>query len=103
MTPRRLGPSFYDRIGDACRDAGFSPRVAQEAVQMQTIAGLVAAGIGVALVPELALVPESERNLNRKGVVFKPIRGKRPEVGMALVWRPEDPSTVLRAFLDAIE
>jgi DNA-binding transcriptional LysR family regulator len=96
MSPRRLGPSFYDRIVDACREAGFSPRVVQEAVQMQTIIGIVAAGIGV------ALVPASERNLARKGVVYKSIRGKRPEVEMAVVWRPEEPSAVLRAFLDAV-
>ena len=97
VSPRRLGPSFYDRIIGACREAGFSPRVVQEAIQMQTVIGMVAAGIGV------ALVPASERNLARKGVAYKPIRGKPPEVGMALVWRPEDPSTVLRAFLDATE
>ncbi|MBF9149781.1 LysR substrate-binding domain-containing protein [Novosphingobium jiangmenense] len=35
----------------ACHRAGFAPRVAQEAVQVQTILSLVEAGLGVALVP----------------------------------------------------
>lgn len=35
----------------ACRNAGFSPRIAQEAVQVQTILSLVQSGLGIALVP----------------------------------------------------
>lgn len=93
MTPRRLGPSFYDRIVGACREAGFSPRVVQEAIQMQTIIGMVAAGIGV------ALVPASEGNLSRRGVVYKPIHDEGLEVELAMAWVPEAPSPTLRAFL----
>lgn len=97
MTPRRLGPSFYDRIVGACREAGFSPRVVQEAIQMQTIIGMVAAGIGI------ALVPASESNLTRKGVVYKPIQDEGLEVELAAVWTPEAPSPPLRAFLKIVE
>jgi DNA-binding transcriptional LysR family regulator len=97
MTPRRLGPSFYDQIVGACREAGFSPRVVQEAIQMQTIIGMVAAGIGV------ALVPASESNLTRKGVVYKPIQDEGLEVELAAVWAPEAPSPPLRAFLKIVE
>lgn len=43
--PRNLGAGLYDQIVGACRDAGFSPKVVQEAIQMQTQVGLVAAGI----------------------------------------------------------
>lgn len=97
MSPRRLGPSFYDRIVGACREAGFSPRVVQEAIQMQTIIGMVAAGIGV------AIVPSSESNLARKGVVYKPIRGEGLEVELAAVWASEDSSPTLREFLKVVE
>jgi DNA-binding transcriptional LysR family regulator len=37
----------------ACQQAGFIPRVAQEAVQIQTVLALVESGLGVALVPSI--------------------------------------------------
>lgn len=46
-----------------CQRAGFVPKVAQEAVQVQTILSLVQAGLGVALVPARAarLAPDGVR------------------------------------------
>ena len=49
--PRELAPGLYDLVIAACQRAGFTPHLAQEAIQMQTILGLVAAGLGVAVVP----------------------------------------------------
>ncbi|MGW4111407.1 LysR family transcriptional regulator [Actinosynnema sp. NPDC004786] len=51
LFPRHLGPGLHDEITALCRRGGFTPRVAQEAVQMPTIVGLVAAGCGVSIVP----------------------------------------------------
>ncbi|CAD5246522.1 Uncharacterized HTH-type transcriptional regulator YnfL [Bosea sp. 62] len=71
-TPRQLGIGFHDQIIGLCRLAGFSPRIVQEARQMQTIASLVASGLGVALIPgSLALMP-------RAGVAFRPITVEAP-------------------------
>ncbi|WP_439499642.1 LysR substrate-binding domain-containing protein [Bosea sp. (in: a-proteobacteria)] len=71
-TPRQLGIGFHDQVIGLCRLAGFSPRIVQEARQMQTIASLVASGIGVALIPgSLALSP-------RSGVAFRPIAVAAP-------------------------
>ncbi|WP_186419479.1 LysR substrate-binding domain-containing protein [Bosea sp. CS1GBMeth4] len=71
-TPRRLGIGFHDQIIGLCRLAGFSPRIVQEARQMQTVASLVAAGLGAALIPaSLALMP-------RAGVAFRPIAVEAP-------------------------
>ncbi len=39
----------------SCRAAGFEPRVSFESDDYQTVQGLVAAGVGVALIPQLAL------------------------------------------------
>lgn len=50
-TPRHLGAGFYDQITALCREAGFEPHVVQEAVRMDTITGLIAAGFGVSIVP----------------------------------------------------
>jgi DNA-binding transcriptional LysR family regulator len=41
----------------SCHAAGFEPNVAFESDDYQTVQGLVAAGVGVALIPELALNP----------------------------------------------
>lgn len=39
----------------SCHEAGFEPTVSFESDDYQTVQGLVAAGVGVALIPELAL------------------------------------------------
>ncbi|MFF5261222.1 LysR substrate-binding domain-containing protein, partial [Actinomadura viridis] len=51
LFPRGLGLGLHSRVLQVTRAAGFEPRVVQEAVQMQTIVGLVAAGMGVSIVP----------------------------------------------------
>lgn len=47
----------------ACQQAGFTPRIAQEATQVQTILSLVQSGLGIALVPSAmaGTVPEGVR------------------------------------------
>jgi DNA-binding transcriptional LysR family regulator len=91
--PRRLAPAFYDIIMDCFAQAGLTPRIGQEAIQMQTIVSLVSAGMGV------ALVPQSLRNLRRTGVVYRPLRDARPAVETGLVWRSAQASPVLEAFI----
>lgn len=96
LFPRSQGQSFYDRIVSLCHKAGFSPRVAQEATQMQTILSLVAAGIGV------ALIPETVQSLRGEGVVYQPLRERTPETGLALAWRRDDAAPVLTNFLNVV-
>ena len=96
LFPRPLAPGLYDQVIALCQQGGFSPRVVQEAVQMQTIVGLVAAEIGI------ALVPESLRNLQRSGVVYLPLREATPQAEIALVWREGDLSPTVQQFLEMI-
>ncbi|WP_276352726.1 LysR family transcriptional regulator [Cohnella caldifontis] len=49
------GFSLRSLVWDACREAGFTPRIAFESEETDTIRGLVAAGMGVSLLPEMAL------------------------------------------------
>lgn len=97
LFPRYLGPGLYDQIVSFCQQANFSPKVVQEAVQMQTIIGLVSANVGV------ALVPASLQNLQRAGVVYKPLEGATPHVEVAIAWRSDNITPVLREFLLAIK
>ncbi|RQR57509.1 LysR family transcriptional regulator [Burkholderia sp. Bp9002] len=94
--PRRLAPGFYDIITGCYGAAGETPRIGQEAIQMQTIVSLVSAGMGV------ALVPQSLRNLRRTGVVYRPLAGGAPVVETGLVWRTGDVSPVLAGFIDIV-
>ncbi len=81
MSPRQLGHSFHDTLLATCLRAGFSPQVVQEAVQMQTIVGLVAAGIGV------SLVPESLVNSQRDRVVWRTLEDAGAHTDLTLIWR----------------
>jgi DNA-binding transcriptional LysR family regulator len=94
LFPRAMAPGLYDAIVTFCRSAGFSPRVDQEAVQMQTIVSLVSAEMGV------ALIPASMENLQRTGVTYKALRETSPEVETALAWRKSDSLPALALFLD---
>lgn len=93
LFPRDLGPGLYDQIVSFCHQAHFSPTVAQEAIQMQTIIGLVSAGMGI------ALVPASLQNLQRVGVVYKSLQEPTPQVETAMLWRDDADSPVLDQFL----
>lgn len=94
--PRRLAPGFYDIITGCYGAAGLTPRIGQEAIQMQTIVSLVSAGMGV------ALVPQSLRNLRRTGVVYRPLAERAPIVETGLVWRTAEVSPVLAGLLDVV-
>ncbi len=50
IAPRAIGPSIYDRLIAFFRRQGFSPSIVQEATPMTTLAGLVAAGVGMGFV-----------------------------------------------------
>lgn len=94
LFPRAMAPGMYDDILSFCRAAGFSPRVEQEAVQMQTIVSLVSAELGV------ALIPASLTNLQRTGVTYKSIRESGPLTEIHLAWRNGEDMPTLRVFVD---
>jgi DNA-binding transcriptional LysR family regulator len=90
-------PGLYGQVTEVCHQAGFTPGAVQKDVWlMQTIVGLVASGIGV------ALIPASLRNFRRKGVVYKMVRDLSPTVEMGVVWRRSESAAVLSAFLDVV-
>ncbi|KQQ87889.1 LysR family transcriptional regulator [Massilia sp. Leaf139] len=94
--PRKSAPSLYDAILSCFHDAGLSPVIKQEAIQMQTIVSLVSAGMG------LALVPQSVSNLMRPGVEYHALASPTPLVELGLAWRRDNASPVLRGFLELL-
>ena len=93
LFPRKAGPGLYDLIVGYCRAAGYAPRVAQEAVQTPTIISLVAAGMGV------ALVPASLRHMRRTGVVYRAMAEKSPLMEVGLAWREGDEEPAVTALV----
>jgi DNA-binding transcriptional LysR family regulator len=99
LFPRNFSPGHYDTIIALCQQAGFSPKVIQEAIQMQTIVSLVAAGMGI------AIVPSSLQNLQRTGVIYKPIKcvkESKIEVKMNVIWRRNNASPTVENFLNVV-
>lgn len=92
--PRRQGPAAYDQIIATCQQAGFSPILAQEGNEMQSILGLVSAGLGV------SLVPASLRHLQRRGVVYKTLAASTAMIEMSLAVRRGAPVPVEQSFID---
>ncbi|MFF2503078.1 LysR family transcriptional regulator [Streptomyces sp. NPDC058067] len=65
--PAQARSAMYDRVLSACRRAGFQPPSLVEVGETATLVVLVAAGHGV------ALVPESVRSLRLDGVTYVPL------------------------------
>ncbi|GHP18352.1 LysR family transcriptional regulator [Rhodococcus sp. NKCM2511] len=85
-----------DAVVRSCRAAGFSPRREHEAPDTSVLLALVAAGLGV------ALVPESVRALQLNGVVFRDIAGAST-IDLALAWHRDRPSALVDALVAALE
>jgi DNA-binding transcriptional LysR family regulator len=85
LYPRANGGMLYDSIIAACRNAGFSPRIAQEAPQMASSVNLVAAGVGV------SLVPASMCQLHAQGVTYARIAGDGPKAQLVVAHRRDGP------------
>ena len=92
--PRSNAPDSFDQLIAACQRAGFSPRIVQETRAVNATLGLVAAGLGV------ALLPENIRTLQRAGVRYVDLVPPAPILRTAVVWRRGNASTVLSRFLD---
>lgn len=90
---RRVGLGLYDAILVACREAGFSPQVVQEAPRMTATLSLVAAGLGV------SIVPASMRRLRGDGIVYRELTDCQSLVApLHLATRIGDMSSVLERF-----
>ncbi len=96
LPPRQLAPGFYEQLAELSQRAGFSLRIGAEASQLQTILNLVAAGMGI------TVVPESVMQMGGRGVVFKRLPEPEPTMEIAVAWRRDDPSQVLQSFLEVV-
>ena len=93
LFPRAVGISLYESVFDACVNAGFTPRLAQEAPQISSVVNLVAAGLGV------SIVPAAIAKVKVDGVRYLRIDGPAPVATLALASREDNEDPMLRHFL----
>ncbi len=91
---RASGPGLHDAIVGACQAAGFTPRTEQEAPRITATLNLVAAGLGVTLVPQSLAVLQPE------AIVYRPLAGRpRLVAPLRLACRSVDHAAAARRFV----
>ncbi|MGW6199798.1 LysR substrate-binding domain-containing protein [Kribbella sp. NPDC055110] len=93
---RPSGPAVHDTIVGYCRAVGFTPRIEQEAADVQTIVSLVAAGLGISLL--IGPTPPS----NPDTVVYRELSDDLPPWPLSVAWSPDNRSPVLARFLELV-
>ncbi|MGN4422673.1 LysR substrate-binding domain-containing protein [Bacillus cereus group sp. MYBK30-1] len=96
LFPRHFGTNFYDLIISYFWEHGVSLNIVQEAIQMQTIVNLVAAGIGI------SVIPSSVESYKKSGVMYKEIQENTPKINLYVGWRQGENSVVLEHFLTVV-
>ena len=95
--PRRLNPAYFDHFEALFRSLGFAPRRLPEPADHHVLLSLIAAGQGV------ALVPQSLTTIVRAGVVYKPLQEQaRLCIGLALAYVDADAHPALRSLLETL-
>jgi DNA-binding transcriptional LysR family regulator len=88
MLSRKTWAGLYDEILGLC-----NPTIQQEALEFQTVIGLVAAGLGIAVVPQSAM------NLHTQDVVYLDMKDSLPVASMGISWRKNECSTLVETFI----
>lgn len=96
LFPREPRPSFADQVLAAFRDRGLHPAHIQEVRELQIALGLVAAGVG------LSIVPRSVHGMQRTDVTYLPLDEKGVTSPIVLAIRQMDQSEDLRKLLNLI-
>ena len=94
MYGRRQKPHTYDQAIALCQRTGFSPTIVQEAATEQAVLGLVAAGVGVALVAGCL------REVHANTVTYRRLIEPEVQVQFVMAWRREQSSPQVQALLE---
>jgi DNA-binding transcriptional LysR family regulator len=96
LFPRESAPDFHDDLVDACSKAGFAPKVEHECSAMPTVVAVVAAGLGV------SLVPQSISRIALEGVSYLPLDGVELHARIAMITHATNTRPLVRAFTDSV-
>jgi DNA-binding transcriptional LysR family regulator len=93
LFPREIVPTLYGTVVGACRKAGFEPIIGQLVPHMASIVNLVAAELGI------SIVPASMMQVRVTGIAYRQIAGEPPTTKLALAFRRGETSPVVRNFI----
>jgi DNA-binding transcriptional LysR family regulator len=97
LVSRAQSPGFYDQCLALCQSYGFSPLVVEEGNTGGAMFGMVAAGLGV------TLVPESSNVVAWPELAFRPLTKHDAKVDLAIAYRRNDEGAPLLAFLETVD
>lgn len=95
LYPLKPRPSYADQVTDFFAARNLKPTLTQEVKELQTALGLVAAGVGVSLVP-------SSVQKMRPDVVYVPLADKSITSPVVMMYRADDESEVLQQFIKRV-
>ena len=90
-------PGYREWLTTTCERAGFTPKVLQDVDLERTMIHAVAAGLGV------ALVPEQLKKFEHDNVVFRLFHPPTVATEGCVAWRSEHPSAALQAYVQIVE
>ena len=93
---RNAGAGVHEHVLSLCRDAGFAPRISQEAREASTIIGLVAAGFGV------AILPQSCDHIHVEGISYVPLAEANAMSEIHVVYRDDERSPLVPRFVQLL-
>lgn len=93
---RRLVPGLHEQIVELYRRIDAYPRVVQEAIHLQTIVGLVASGVG------LAILPESARRVHREGISYRLLGAEETNSWLGLATLENEDSLLANNFAQTL-
>lgn len=95
LVRRHAAPGMYSNVVDACHKAGFEPLIVAEVEQMLISINLVAAGVGI------SLVPASIREIRQEGIVYCPVSDAPSLIApLTLVYRRGEARPFVTDFIE---
>lgn len=90
-------PAAFDQLLELCQNAGFSPRIVQEAESETAVLSLVATGVGV------AIATMSLQSIRSDQVVYRPLVDPSIDIKFVIIWKHDNLSPLVKSFVQTAQ